>query len=174
MGTHARVNGCAPRSVQRPHTPPDAESAQYLIATNVRFGSTQEGSIRMTAKPISILSTATSIASYVKKNARQVKTAQRPHHKMTENVREADHHGHHIIVRTRYEIEVDGRMLRGHMGVTNDGTVHYHPAPNMAFASAIDMVKHLIEIFPDDFAATRKRTMRGMKSKKPKVGHAHN
>lgn len=69
-----------------------------------------------------------------------------------ETVREAEHRGHHIVVRTTYSIEVDGKPIEGHLGVTADGTVHYHPVPNLAFPSAIEMVKQLIDTFPDDFA----------------------
>jgi hypothetical protein len=65
-------------------------------------------------------------------------------HGKMESVRQADYRGHHIVIRTRYQIEVDGRMLMGHMGVTNDGQVHYHPVPNLSFASAVDLVKRLI------------------------------
>jgi hypothetical protein len=68
-----------------------------------------------------------------------------------ETVREAVHRGHRIVVRTSYEIEVDGRPVSGHLGVANDGRVHYHPIPNLSFASAVDMVKTLIDTFPDDF-----------------------
>jgi hypothetical protein len=67
-----------------------------------------------------------------------------------ETVREANYRGHHIVVRTTYAIEVDGRPVEGHLGVTDDGRVHYHPVPNLAFPSAIDMVKQLIDVFPDD------------------------
>jgi hypothetical protein len=77
-----------------------------------------------------------------------------------ESVRVADYAGHHIVVRTRYEIAVDGRMLMGHMGVTNDGNVHYHPVPNLAFPSAVELVKKLIDIFPDDFSRKRRGRMR--------------
>ena len=68
-----------------------------------------------------------------------------------ETVREDDYKGHHIVVRTRYEIEVDDRPVTGHMGVTNDGRVHYHAVPNLSFPSAIAMVHQLIDAFPDDF-----------------------
>jgi hypothetical protein len=117
--------------------------------------------------------TARSIASYVKKNAGQVKKIQKHRHGKAESVREADYRGHHIVVRTNYVIEVDGRMVMGHMGVTNDGKVHYHPVPNMAFVSAIDMVKKLIDIFPGDFAPTATGGMGGMKKKKRRMAHAH-
>jgi hypothetical protein len=68
-----------------------------------------------------------------------------------ESVREDDYRGHHIVVRTRYAIEVDGRPVTGHLGVTNDGRVHYHAVPNLSFPSAIAMVRRLIDAFPDDF-----------------------
>ena len=70
-----------------------------------------------------------------------------------ESVREATYRGHHIVVRTTYRLEVDGMPVEGHMGVTNDGQVHYHAVPNLSFASAIDLMKQLIDIFPEDFGA---------------------
>ncbi len=70
-----------------------------------------------------------------------------------ENVRETTYRGHRIAVHTSYHIQVDGVTIEGHMGVTNDGQVHYHPVPNLSFGSAIDLVKQLIDIFPDDFVA---------------------
>jgi hypothetical protein len=72
-------------------------------------------------------------------------------HGGTETVREATYAGHHIVIRTTYQIEVDGMPIQGHMGVTNDGQVHYHAVPNLGFASAVDLVKQLIDTFPDDF-----------------------
>jgi hypothetical protein len=73
------------------------------------------------------------------------------HHGPVQTVREDEYHGHRIVVRTTYEIEVDGRPVSGHLGVANDGRVHYHPTPNLSYASAVDLVKSLIDIFPDDF-----------------------
>lgn len=83
-----------------------------------------------------------------------------------ESVREATYHGHHIAIRTTYRIEVDGRPILGHMGVTNDGQVHYHPIPNLGFASAVDLVKQLIDAFPEDFEA-------GAEPGEPDPGHGH-
>ena len=113
--------------------------------------------------------TPQSIATYVSKNAKQVKRAQKHRHEGTDSVREADYAGHHIVIRTRYHIEVDGRMLMGHMGVTNDGNVHYHPVPNVAFPSAVDLVKKLIDIFPGDFTKKGRGGMGGM----GKTAHHH-
>ena len=112
---------------------------------------------RMIVRP-----TPQSIAAHVKRNAARVRQAQRPMHGKMESVRQADYRGHHIVIRTRYRIEVDGRMLMGHMGVTNDGQVHYHPVPNLSFASAVDLVKRLIDFFPDDFAKKGRGGMGGM------------
>ncbi len=91
-----------------------------------------------------------SIASYVKRNAPKVKMVLRHRHEALPSVREAEYKGHHIVVRTTYDIRIDGKPVTGHMGVTNDGRVHYHPVPNVSFSSAIDLVKQLIDIFPDD------------------------
>lgn len=99
--------------------------------------------------------TVKSIGSYVKKHAAQVEGTQGHRHATSETIREADYEGHHITIHTTYQIEVDGTPVTGHMGVTDDGNVHYHPIPNMSFASAIDMVKQLIDVFPDDFTAAR-------------------
>ncbi|HTJ54869.1 MAG TPA: hypothetical protein VL380_05585 [Nitrosospira sp.] len=95
--------------------------------------------------------TVNSIDSYVKKHASHVGETQEHQHPTSETIREADYEGHHIVIRTTYQIEVDGKPVTGHMGVTDDGKVHYHPVPNISFASALDMVKQLINIFPDDF-----------------------
>jgi hypothetical protein len=55
---------------------------------------------------------------------------------------------------------VDGRKVLGHLGVSNDGHVHYHPIPNLSFASALDMVKAIIDVFPHQFDA-KKRSDKG-------------
>ena len=110
-----------------------------------------------------------SIAHYVKKNAKHVRKAQKQQHMSSQNVREADYRGHHIVVRTQYEIEVDGRVVTGHLGVSNDGQVHYHPVPNLSFASAVELVKQLIDIFPDDFGSRPHR----MHRKKNRTPHRH-
>jgi hypothetical protein len=68
-----------------------------------------------------------------------------------ESVRQADHKGHHIVIRTTYVVEVDGRALDLPLGVDNDGHVHCHSLPNYQFSSAIAMVKQIIDTFPKDF-----------------------
>jgi hypothetical protein len=92
-----------------------------------------------------------SLAQHVRENAPALQQTQHPHGEAMESVREDTYKGHHIVVRTSYHIEVDGVTVEGHMGVTNDGQVHYHAVPNLSFASAIDLVKQLIDTFPEDF-----------------------
>jgi hypothetical protein len=78
------------------------------------------------------------------------------------SVRTDKYAGHQIVIRTAYEIEIDGQPLGGHVDVTNAGQVHYHPLPNYTFTSAVDMARQVIDTFPDDFpkATKRKRAAR--------------
>ncbi len=85
-----------------------------------------------------------------------------------ESVREITHRGHRIVVRTTYSITVDGTPIEGHLGVTNDGQVHYHAIPNLSFASALEMVEQVIDTFPEDFADAGPSGTTG-----PEHGHGH-
>lgn len=92
--------------------------------------------------------TKESIANYARKHASKLKKETHGVHKVSESVRETEYKGHHIKIRTTYRIEVDGKPVTAHIGVTQDGRVHYHPIPNASYASAVDMVKRLIDFFP--------------------------
>ena len=92
-------------------------------------------------------------ASYLDHVAERGSVSDHDHEGPAETVREADHNGHHIVIRTSYSIEVDGRAVTGHLAVGNDGRVTYHAVPNLSFESAVDLVKRLIDAFPDDFDA---------------------
>jgi len=104
---------------------------------------------------LDVLPTPESIASYVKKNAPRIKKSGMLMMSHGDPVVERvdDYQGHHITVRTTYHMEVDGKPLMGHMVVTNDGQVQYHGLPNYTFDSAIQLVRKLIDTFPEDFAA---------------------
>ena len=69
--------------------------------------------------------------------------------------READYKGHHIVIQTTYKITVDGKPFEAGLGVSNDGSVHYHGMPNVGFDSAIDLMKAVIDTFADEFAGRR-------------------
>jgi hypothetical protein len=104
--------------------------------------------------------TAESIAKYVKKNSVAVKRAAagmmvgKGHGARMESVREDDYEGHHIVIRTSYTITIDGKEIMAHLALTNDGEVQYHGLPNYSFDSAIDLVKKMIDVYPDDFPAS--------------------
>jgi hypothetical protein len=70
------------------------------------------------------------------------------------SVRTAEHNGHTIEIRTTYDVRIDGEPMEAHLGVGNDGNVHYHGLPNYSEASAIDLMRRVIDAFPDDFPPT--------------------
>jgi hypothetical protein len=96
-------------------------------------------------------STPESLVEHVRRNVPALRQTQHHHGETTESIRKASYRGHHIVIRTGYNVEVDGIPLQGHLGVANDGRVHYHGVPNLSFASAVDLVEQLIEAFPEDF-----------------------
>ena len=67
------------------------------------------------------------------------------------SVRRAEHAGHQIVVRTTYEITIDGEPFDVHMNLDNAGRVHYHGLPTRDFASVIDLVAKVIDQFPGEF-----------------------
>lgn len=67
------------------------------------------------------------------------------------SVRTAVHNGHEIVIRTHYEILVDGEPFDPHVVVDNAGRVHYHGLPTRDFPSLVDLVAKAIDTFPDDF-----------------------
>jgi hypothetical protein len=93
-------------------------------------------------------STPESLVEHVRRNAPVLGHL---HGGTMESIREGTYRGHHFVIRTSYHIEVDGVPLEGHLGVANDGQVHYHAIPNLRFVSAVDLVRQLIEAFPEDF-----------------------
>lgn len=74
------------------------------------------------------------------------------HNGPLESVREVEYNGHRIVIRTHYQIEVDGKPLSGHVYVDNSGQVSTHAMPAYSFASAVDLVKKLIDTFPANFS----------------------
>lgn len=76
------------------------------------------------------------------------------------SIRQEAYEGHSIVIHTAYTIEVDGRKIRAPLSVDNAGQVHCHSLPNYQTASAVGMVKALINNFPDEFVKSRKRPKR--------------
>jgi hypothetical protein len=67
------------------------------------------------------------------------------------SVREIEHKGHKIEIHTQYEIRVDGKPLGGHIYVDNTGKVSTHALPTYSSPSAVDLVKKMVDAFPDNF-----------------------
>jgi hypothetical protein len=95
-----------------------------------------------------------SIAKYVKQNAKKHSSSMKAMMQGKggqEITREDEYKGHHIVIRTKYNITVDGQAVIGHMMLTNMGQVQYHGLPNYSFDSAVGLVRALIDNFPEDF-----------------------
>ena len=73
-------------------------------------------------------------------------------HRELTSVRTAQHAGHVIKITTTYEIEVDGKTVHLHAMVGDDGQVHCHTTPYVQYHSAVELVKTLIDRFPNSFA----------------------
>lgn len=85
-------------------------------------------------------------------NAEELRHAAEEHHGgELSSTRRASHQGHEIVVRTTYEITVDGQPFDVHLTVDNSGRVHYHGLPTRDFASVIGLVEKAIDVFGDEF-----------------------
>ena len=62
-------------------------------------------------------------------------------------VRTATHNGHEIRVETTYTVTIDGEPLPGGLEVLDNGSVHYHGLPQYTMASALDMVRRVVDYF---------------------------
>jgi len=67
------------------------------------------------------------------------------------SVRAATYKRHEIVIRTTYEITVNGHPFDAHVNVDNSGRVHYHGLPTRDFSSTVSLVKKAIDYFPEDF-----------------------
>ena len=85
----------------------------------------------------------------------------------SESERRAIYRDREIIVRTHYEILIDGKPLETHVRVLDDGRVHCHSLPNYGFRSAIDLARKMIDAFsrelPEDELAEMGKKAGGYK-----------
>jgi hypothetical protein len=88
----------------------------------------------------------------------------------TETVREDDYEGHHIIIRTTYRIEVDGRVHEVPLMVDDEGNLHCHSLPNYLFGSAVELVRQLIDTFPNEFGKDKGKEQEKEKEKGKEAG----
>jgi len=81
-------------------------------------------------------------------------------------LREDEHLGCRIRIKTTYEITINDRPYSGHLMLDNDGNVYTHACPYTKFGSAMDLVKRLISLYPESFAP-------GHAHGEPGDGHGH-
>ena len=84
-------------------------------------------------------------------------------HAHMDSVRRAEHAGHVIEIRTHYEVKVDGKAVPLPLSVGDDGNVVCHALPNYLFSSAVDLVKTVIDLYPDDFTKRGSKRAGGRK-----------
>jgi hypothetical protein len=68
-------------------------------------------------------------------------------------VREFMHEGHIVKIITSYRVEVNGQPVRAHLSVDEDGQVYTHATPFVTYASAVDLMKTVIDSYPDSFSS---------------------
>lgn len=77
------------------------------------------------------------------------------------SVREMTHNGHNIKIITTYRVEVDGNPAAMHLSVDEDGQVYTHATPFVTYASAVDLMKEVMDAYPDAFSQSDSQTDQG-------------
>jgi len=77
------------------------------------------------------------------------------HEELVRSVRTLESRGHTITITTTYEVKVDGRLITLHMMVDEQGLLWSHLCPYQSFASATELVRHLLERLPHLFEAAQ-------------------
>jgi hypothetical protein len=66
------------------------------------------------------------------------------------SVRQLAHKGHTVRIITTYRVEVDGKPADLHLSVDEDGQVFTHATPFVTYASAVDLMKAVMDAYPED------------------------
>lgn len=72
------------------------------------------------------------------------------HHGLS-SVRQFTHRGHKVTITTKYKIEIDGKSVNLHASVDQEGRLRCHSTPYESYPSASQLVKQLIDKFPEAF-----------------------
>ena len=102
-------------------------------------------------------------ARYLRSNRRKLRV--RVPKGPAKSVRTDVYKGREIRITTTYDIRIDGRPVAGHVEVSPEGHVHYHGLPAYSWMSAVDLVRQVIDSFPDQFPQRRKTTRKRSTSK---------
>lgn len=95
--------------------------------------------------------TPKAMGAYLKKTV-----ATSDHSMHSPSIRTTDYHGHEISIETVYRVQIDGKTVKVPLMVDETGIVHCHSLPNYQFQSALDMVKAIVDIFPDALPKRKK------------------
>ena len=76
------------------------------------------------------------------------------------SVRTFSHKGHEISITTMYQVKIDRRVVHLPLMVSDDGHVQSHAIPNYSLSSAVDIVKTIVDLFPEDFEKKKPRGRR--------------
>ena len=77
------------------------------------------------------------------------------HESLVRSTRVLEHRGSAITITTTYEVRVDERLVTLHMMVDEEGRLWSHLCPYLTFATATELVRHLIERMPHLFEPAR-------------------
>lgn len=66
-------------------------------------------------------------------------------------IREFIHGGHIVKIITSYQVEVDGQLVHAHLSVDKNRQVYTHVTPFVTYASAVDLMKAVIDSYPESF-----------------------
>jgi hypothetical protein len=108
------------------------------------------------------VATPKAMGAYLKKKAPIAGHGHAMHHP---SIREIEYHGHEISIETTYRVKIDGKTVKIPLMVDESGNVHCHSLPNYQFQSALDMVKAMVDLFPNKFPSGKKN--------KAGPGHTH-
>lgn len=120
-----------------------------------------------------LITSDASLAQAQKTSAALTKLLKGHHsHQASESVRQEHYKGHHIIIKTSYDVTVDGKKFDAALAVSNAGNVEYHGMPNVGFASAVDLMRSVIDQFPQEFR-NKKRRKTQVTSEHDHAAHEH-
>lgn len=117
----------------------------------------------MDVKKLAKGATPAILGSYLKKRAAS-SHGHSAHKQHSSSSRITTHNGHKIVLETIYRVTIDGKKYDLGLLADDQGNVHCHSLPNYQLQSALDMVRAIVEQFPDDFEKKQKKT---------KVAHKH-
>lgn len=89
------------------------------------------------------------------------------------SVRELTHKGHTVRIITTYRVEVDGKPADLHLSVDEDGQVFTHATPFVTYASAVDLMKAVMDAYPEDAFANPSGTTSSSATDSPDHSHTH-